>query len=350
MIKNIEDVLGVSEKFKSSDEYVIYGTGQYAISVMHKLSSYNIKPVAFCDTHRVGEVFEGREIQDVKEVISGSNGNQKVIIATLRFYQEIKETLLQYISEENILPYYGVECLGFKEFVSERKEEFSELCDMLSDETSKEVLLKVLAGRTAVDFDYFEEVCEGDQYFAKDLVALSEDEVFVDCGAFTGDTLNEFIQHSENKFNKVFCFEPSDTTFLELQKTLDDHNGDERVQLIKGGLYRETTQLGFLEHNLSAGNSINENSENLIQVYAIDEVIEERISFIKMDIEGAELDALIGAKETILKYKPKLAISIYHKFEDYLEIPKYIKSLNLDYKFYVRHHTECHGDTILYAF
>lgn len=82
----------------------------------------------------------------------------------------------------------------------------------------------------------------------------------------------------------------------------------------------------------------------------IDEIVgNDRVSFIKMDIEGAELKALEGAKETILRNAPKLAICIYHKYEDICEIGNYVLKLNPNYKLYIRHYTTCMWETVLYA-
>lgn len=68
-----------------------------------------------------------------------------------------------------------------------------------------------------------------------------------------------------------------------------------------------------------------------------------------MDIEGAELKALEGATECISKYSPQLAISVYHKPEDIIEIPMFIKSLNPKYRFWLRHYSLSWFDTVLYA-
>jgi hypothetical protein len=94
---------------------------------------------------------------------------------------------------------------------------------------------------------------------------------------------------------------------------------------------------------------INDNGKFQIDVDSIDNIVKDKVSFIKMDIEGAELEALRGAKNTILKYKPKLAISVYHKQDDLINIPQYILQLNEKYKLYLRHYGESTDETILYA-
>jgi len=78
-------------------------------------------------------------------------------------------------------------------------------------------------------------------------------------------------------------------------------------------------------------------------------VSDEPVTYIKMDIEGAELNALKGAANTIKKNKPRLAICVYHKPEDILEIPVFLSELVPSYQFYLRHHSQYYIETVLYA-
>ena len=82
---------------------------------------------------------------------------------------------------------------------------------------------------------------------------------------------------------------------------------------------------------------------------ALDVCVSDPVTFIKMDIEGAELEALKGSSKIIKKYMPKLAISLYHKKDDILEIPLYIKELVPEYKLYIRHYSNAGVETVLYA-
>jgi hypothetical protein len=119
---------------------------------------------------------------------------------------------------------------------------------------------------------------------------------------------------------------------------------------LKKGTWNEKTILKFSE-NGTVGSVISSEGAIQIEVDTIDNVLSgEGATYIKMDIEGAELPSLIGAKETIRNYKPKLAISVYHKHDDLLTIPKYIKSVNSSYKFYLRvHYKPYFNDLVLYA-
>ena len=104
--------------------------------------------------------------------------------------------------------------------------------------------------------------------------------------------------------------------------------------------------------NASGTNGSSTCSEGNDTVYltSIDSVVkDERVTFIKMDIEGAELKSLMGAKNTITKNKPRLVICVYHKPEDICEIPEYILSLVPEYRFYLRHYCSVGSETVLYA-
>ena len=92
-----------------------------------------------------------------------------------------------------------------------------------------------------------------------------------------------------------------------------------------------------------------EQTGTLIKAVALDDCISDLVTFIKMDIEGAELEALKGSREILKRYRPRLAISLYHKKEDLEEIPVYIKELVSEYKLYIRHYSNAGVETVLYA-
>lgn len=121
--------------------------------------------------------------------------------------------------------------------------------------------------------------------------------------------------------------------------------------MIKKGLSNSEKYLRFLERGSSSGIIPDDVSEGvIIPVINIDAVRECRdATFIKMDIEGAEMEALQGAKETIMRNHPKLAVCIYHSDEDMIRIAQYIHSLVPEYRLYVRHHTKREHETVLYA-
>jgi len=185
-----------------------------------------------------------------------------------------------------------------------------------------------------------------DMYFDEDIVKLSKDEIFIDCGSYDLSTSEDLISR-RNDIKKIYAFEPDPANYNICLERIKNFPCE--VELFCSGLWNEDKTLSF--HSFSGtGSKIVENGNSKIEVRTIDSILKGGVAtFIKMDIEGAELEALEGAKNTIKKYKPKLAISVYHKPNDIIEILSYIKSIMPEYKFYLRHYTNTEVDTVLYA-
>lgn len=154
------------------------------------------------------------------------------------------------------------------------------------------------------------------------------------------------MRQTKGEYKKIYSFEPEKSKHQEFLKKFAEMKN---IKLKPYGLWSKRGVLRFnAQDNVSSGISENGNIE--IPVISIDESLEgEPASFIKMDIEGAELNALKGAKETIRKYKPKLAICVYHKPLDIVEIPLYIKELVPEYNIYLRHYHYGASETVCYA-
>jgi FkbM family methyltransferase len=183
------------------------------------------------------------------------------------------------------------------------------------------------------------------QYFDEDVVRLSEHEIFVDCGAYDGDSVRSFLKYAHGKYDGIFAYEMDETNYKKLRENCAEL---ERCECVNSGIGARKEQLkAFVGENASS--HIAEEGNGTIQIDRIDDLVSYPVTFIKMDIEGYELDALKGARETICKYKPKLAICMYHKPEDLWEIPAFIKHLNPDYKLYFRNYHNSGSESVLYA-
>lgn len=234
-----------------------------------------------------------------------------------------------------------------EKYFSEHQKELTEISSFFADELSREVYFSAIKYRQTHNPKDMPVYSKDDQYFVKDVVPLTENEVFIDCGAFDGDTMKAFIKTTKGKYQSIVCFEPVE----EFHKRLEKRGQGKRVTAVCAGVYKESTTLQF-NAEAGKGSSISSNAENTISVpvRAIDDVPEcKDATFIKMDVEGSELDALKGAKQTILKNKPKLAVCLYHRPKDFIEIPKWIHNLVPEYKLYVRHHSYSINETVLYA-
>lgn len=199
-----------------------------------------------------------------------------------------------------------------------------------------------------------------DQYFHPPEFHATFNESFIDAGAFTGDTLEKFIQENLGTFESIYAFEPGDRQFAALKSRVNRMEsewaiGDNKIHLIKKGLGYSKSSARFddksedaMSHSF-ASESGGQGGE--IEIVSIDdELAEVDITFIKSDIEGMDLPMLKGATKTIVKNRPKMAISCYHYPTDLIEMVKFIGSLKLDYKFKLRHHANVIGDYVLYAY
>jgi len=186
------------------------------------------------------------------------------------------------------------------------------------------------------------------QYFSLDELPHDINEVFADVGSFDGKSSVHFAEWS-GEYSKIYCFEPDKKNIPKCECNLEQIIQNEKVEIIRKGVWSSETTLRFSSIG-SGASALSDTGEDRVDVTTIDTVFENRdVSFIKMDIEGAEYEALIGAEKTIKKQKPKLAICVYHKPEDIIAIPSLILSMNPEYKLYLRHYSIAAAETVLYA-
>ena len=228
-------------------------------------------------------------------------------------------------------------------FVHKHQERIQTVHTYLGDEFSKKTLVKT---NVSGDDQYLFEVLDQNQYFP-DVVTIDSSEIFVDGGAYTGDTLAEFMLRSKEKYCKYYALEP-DTTNMQTLKTLVSNMGWKNVVAINKGLWSKEGEMSFFEDGNSTDSRLVVSGSRKVFLQTIDSACSDA-SFIKMDIEGSELEALKGARHTILKNQPKLAICVYHKPEDLWEIPYFVKSLVPEYKLYLRQHRTICTELVLYA-
>lgn len=231
-------------------------------------------------------------------------------------------------------------------FLTQNHATIAELFNCLEDHRSKEHLAAMMMQKA---FGTYSKVFSKEPaYFDNEVIAPVENEVFIDCGAFDGDTIIGFKQwiskNGINDYEKCIALEPDNDNYHKLQTMIS-----EKTKAYKIGAYDKKTILRFNSNN-GDQSQITDKGDIEISVDTIDNILSgQRATYIKMDIEGSELKALMGAKETILKYRPRLAISLYHKNEDILTIPQYILSLHSNYKLFVRNYDPMGVDTVLYA-
>lgn len=193
-------------------------------------------------------------------------------------------------------------------------------------------------------YGYIDAAC-GWQYF--DFFKPETEEVFVDAGVYDGNSSINFLRWCHNSYSDIYLFEANQKRERFICETLTN-NKVQNYNLYLKGLSDKVGTTFFYDNG--SGSRIDKCAADQIETTTIDEELKEkRVTFIKMDIEGAERDALIGAEKTIRKYKPKLAVSIYHKQHDFIEIPKLLLKMEPTYQFAFRHYSSTPQESILYA-
>ncbi len=242
------------------------------------------------------------------------------------------------------------ELIPAPEFVAEMRKDvakneahWASLSEKFADEESVKVFNDLIRYRLTADpvhmVDYSTRL--SDQYF-EDFLMLNN-EVFVDAGGFDGDTTEEFCKRYPT-YKKVILFEPSEKNMLNAKKRLANRRD---IEFITRGI---SDTCGTLSFNPDAGSAsaVSDEGSCSIEVTTLDESVKEKVTFIKMDLEGWELKALEGCKQHIIEDHPKLAISVYHSASDFWQIPEYIFSIRQDYDIYLRHYTEGWLETVMF--
>lgn len=294
-----------------------------------------------------------------KPIISLENINESaiviscVVLARPRFaLEKIKNYTQRVVDYFFFQKYSGLELPNvifehnqiFAHEFYKNESKYYELYLKLEDLESKETLKNIILFRLSSDLKYLSgfKYLPEQQYF-DNCVVFSDNEVFLDVGCFDGHTSLEFAKNSKN-YKKIYVFEPDENNIRDVQRNLSVL--ENKVIYNKCGLSKVKESLKF--DSAGSSSKINFEGEFSIDVFPLDELNIPDATYIKMDIEGAELCALEGAKQTIINCHPKLAISVYHKIDDLLTIPEMILSFKSDYRIYLRHYTEGATETVMY--
>lgn len=340
---------------KQHQKIFVFGAGEHGKNWTNILTEYGVKVDGICDNNQAlwGKKICGDVLcyspQEMKEIAPG------IIIIAVRRYQEIYEQL-QGMGFSN-LSVASTNTIGFKlnyafaendVWVDNLIDEVLEVMRICEDELSRQICYETVY-QWFVNENSNITYC-GRPYFIQEL-AKKNDEKLVDAGAYVGDTIEDFLKSYGDDFSRVYAFEMDSANFRtlkEMTRTLTPQIR-EKIHLINKGLWNECKTLRY-DSNCQTSKLSDEGELETTVVPLDEELKDEEVTFIKMDIEGAEPKALEGCQNHIRRDKPKLAISIYHSATDFYTIPRYIKELNPEYRILIRHHSEDESDTVCYAY
>ncbi len=342
----------------------IYGTGAFARDILDTFTHHDLTVGGFLDhASRQSEVRglpvcapdalspELRASAAVVIGIQNRDANVAAIIVRLEslgFCQIITPVdLYDHFSDDLGTRYW----LTRRTFYADYQVEIESTAQLFADQESRDLFDAIVRFRVSGDYGLLPEPDMQRQYFPADLPAWKTPLRLMDCGAYDGDTLREILSLGI-PIEAVAAYEPDETNFRKLAETVRE-NCIPNASLWPCGVYSATTQLRFATGQGEAS-GISASGETVIQCVSLDESAPNFApTLIKMDIEGAEPDALRGAEKTIAAYRPGLALSIYHTPAHLWEIPLWVAQFargnGIFYRYYLRAHGRNCFDTVFYA-
>lgn len=327
---------------------VIYGTGRFAREVAEFLQENDVQIKCFVDKNIYW--YEGKTVSiagrtypcqnvDIRFSVPGDY----VVIYGFIDATEFEESKELFVGYKDFVYIDGCRWHWMSDdFLQVNKNRLEDLYDLLQDEESRHVMKAYLYARYTGDIwplGGLRQTCSYDW----ELLDIGKDDVFLDGGAYVGDTILELIKYQGGD---ILAFEPDKQNLIRL---LENCSVDilARLHVYPYALWSKDTVLYFNETG-TVGSAVSDKGDVEIKALALDaHECFGNVSVIKMDVEGGELEALYGMCNLIKKNKPRLAICIYHKIEDILEIPSFLA--NFGYKFYLRQHAFSAEETVLYA-
>ena len=329
-MKDIWDSLKDTHK-----KIILYGMGNGADKIISELERLGIAVhgIMASDDFVRGQTFHGFTVKKLADfpkdiIILTAFGSQR---------NDVIEHILS-LSEKYTLfapdvPVYGNHIFNHA-FYEQNKTKINKVFDILADDFSKKVLENEINFKLTGNINYLTEIfTDKDEIFR--ILNLTEKESYLDLGAYRGDTIQEFLHYTNGSYRHITALEPDKKTFKKLKdyaKTLDN------IQLWNMGIWNHDGYVNFAD-STGRGSSINSTGTQKLAVTKIDTLFQvQRVSYIKIDVEGAELQALKGGTDTLKRDKPKLNIALYHRSEDIFTLPLLIHDINPNYRLYLRQH------------
>lgn len=339
---------------------ILFGTGQLGRVALNRLQKIGKRPLAFADNNPMlrGKCIEGIPILSPVEALAHHPGSLVVVTVYTNapVFAQLRDMGIEAISfgelawcyPESFLPWQGLE-LPYK--IAAQADAVRAGYALWEDEQSRREYLGQIAWRQSLDASTLPpHSSAAETYFAPDLFEFRRDEVFVDCGAFDGDSIRAFLQLRGDAFQKIIGLEPDPMNRHRLDQWTSGLPTEQAAKIevlpYAAGERRERI---FFEGTGTVTSSVG-SGQLEVQSVPIDAMeLSAPPSFIKMDIEGAEPSALRGAGKILLQHQPILAICLYHAQEHLWRIPLLIQEINPDYNLYLRRYSDECWELVCYA-
>lgn len=328
---------------ESSKPVIIYGAGVYAYVLKRFLATNGIAVVAVMvdAAYKFEDTFMGLKVITTEGTISQLSNY--IVVVGITNYPTFVEKLAKLGATEvyviDIPDYLNMpNAFMDMKFVKENKDQFDKAAGLFADDLSRETYIAAINTKINEDLDYIKPYVRLDNlYFPSKEFHLREDEVLLDVGGFTGDTVREFHNLTKGQYAKIVSLEPGEENFGKLLATIQALCLS-KVLPLKIGAWDERTTLRFATKEMHIDNQITDDGVQKIDVDTIDSILSSlgcSVTLIKLDINGAEYRALSGARKTIRKHRPRIVVRLHRK-EDFFRLPILLNKLAPDIKLYLR--------------
>lgn len=345
-----------------SGDCVVYGGGSIGREAAARLMESGRTVRAFLDSRLTGAIdgipiFHPSDEEAKRFATEGST----VVIAVFNFTADPWPiwTLLEGMGYRRIISFnefqehFALEphfWLTKRAHVLENRDRVKAGWDLLADDHSRQVFLDSICLRISFDLRLLREPTWGQQYLTDDLPRPRMPLRFIDGGAFTGDTIESLLERGAT-FESLAAFEPDSANFRKLRETVRSRrDAFNDVSLWPCGT-SDSTRLASFRTGQGAGSAVVDDGDVHVQLVALDEVLPNfSPTYIKLDIEGSELDTMRGGAEMIHRDQPSLAVCVYHRPDHLWEIPLYMRQLLPSHQIALRYHTYQAFELVAYAF
>ncbi|MBN7573061.1 hypothetical protein C1H57_00400 [Clostridium sp. 2-1] len=355
---------------RNSNYICIFGVGKFFEEAYEQyFLNRDIKVDYLCDNNpnKWGKEYKGIKCISPDELKKLKNVVVIPLIGDLRGVQEqLDDMKIRHINPFALFFDMIVNLPMDREWFVNNSNKFLEVYNIIDDDKSKRIYADVISNRIGEKclLNDYEEIYSDGEYFDHGVFRLGKNEGFVDCGAYIGDSISEFLEVTENNFDAIYSFEMDKNNFEILKNNVMkiDEAIANKIECFNCGVWNEYKVIQYGNEESGSGEScsfykaennlLDEKQIQSVKAVKLDDVLyNKKVTLIKMDIEGAEQNALRGAEKIITTQKPKMAICLYHRIDAFWEIPLYLKSLVPEYKISVRHHqSNGIGGTVCYAY
>src|SRR5208283_2914568 len=344
---------------------VLFGAGNLGRRILQCLRSIGVDPLAFADNNQSkwGSSVDGVAVLSPKDAAAQYGTSALFVIAIWsvgHYYRDSRSQLqrlgcthiestasLRWRLADRLLPDY---CQDLPHKLYEQAAEVRKAASLWGDDSSRREYLNHVRWRALGDQNALGPPVDERQYFPDSLYQIDDHEVFVDCGAYIGDTAEQVIRRNP-AFSRIVAIEADPQNFDRLTKwisTLEAHVAS-RISAMNIAVGAKRGQLRFQASGTDAARLATDGNV-VVECIPIDDLAQAAgATFIKMDIEGAELEELAGARRSIQTHRPILSICVYHKQDDLWRIPRFIHALVEDYRFFLRPHEVDGKELVCYA-